>query len=306
MKSSLSKNKVLGDIKGINGIKIFAIILCIMFCLLFGGCASVTYSMLRPDDYTIVQQIKIELDSEDIEAHNANLQEMKASIENYVETYKTNITGEFLNNLMILSGGTSKEQALANSLSKAVETGTTWAGNTFYYQIKFTAITENNAIILPVENVYYYFYTGKFTVEDNGANDDGVESSLTDELFIKVYKETYTTAFDSEMCSKIETAFMDKYGTYGFTLEDVAYVYQYGQKYQRVHSDADSIAYQDGMYIHTWNLKDKTQPITMFRNYANPIAWYVVALGCGFIAVVITFVVAKYMQRKQVKLNKEN
>ncbi len=298
MKINLSKNKVLGKTKDIKTIKVVAIIMCFLLCLLFGGCAKVTYSMLQPDDYTIIQQVKIELDSEDIEAHNANLQEMKTTIENYVETYKTNITGEFLNNLMILRSGTSEEQVLASYLSKAVETATTWAGNTFYYEIKFSAIIDDDTIILPVENVYYYFYTGKFTVEDDGADDDGVESSLTDELFVKVYKETYTTAFDSEMCSKIETAFMDKYGTNGFTLEDVAYVYQYGQIYQRVHSDADSITYQDGMYIHTWNLNDKTQPITMFRNYANPTAWYVVALVCGVLAVGITFIVAKCRQRK--------
>lgn len=295
---NFKKKEKVATQKNINIIKIFAIILCVLFCLLFGGCANITYSMLRPDDYTIIQQVKIELDVEDIEAHGADLQEVKTTIENYVETYKTNIMGVFANNLMMLSSESTQKQVLANYLSKAVESASDWLGNTFYYEIAFNAIIDNDTLILPVENVYYYFYTGSFVMEDVG-EDDGVESSLTDELFVKVYKETSSTAFDSEMCGRIENAFMDKYDTYGFTLEDVAYNYQYGQQYKRVHSDADSVVKQDGMYIHCWKLDDKTQKITLQRNYANPIAWYVVAIACGVVAVAITFVVATISKRKK-------
>ncbi|MGN1227273.1 MAG: hypothetical protein ACI4TX_01370 [Christensenellales bacterium] len=281
-----------------NKLKILSLFCCIAICFIFGGCATVTYSLIKKDD-VILQQIKIELDSEDIENHSADLQDIKSNIESYAKTYDDNMKALFMSNLITLSMGSLEEQVLANLLNKSVATSYYWAGNTFYYDIQFSAIISNDAQYLPVENVYYYFYTGKFVPDDEDVGD--VEVVQKDDLFIKMYKETYTTSFDSALCTIAEQKFLEKYESYGFTLEDVAYVYKYGQKYSRLHSDADSITKEDDVYIHTWNLESKDQTISLFRTYANANAWYILAVLGGVLVTVIIIVIAKIKGKKTVK-----
>lgn len=283
----------------VKNIKIMALMACFMVCLVFAGCAKVTYALVKPDSNTIIQQLKVELDIEDIQAHNADVSEVKTSVEDYVLTYKSNVSGAFQNNLMILRSGTQADRWLADALEGAVTIVNGWEGNTYYFQLQFVAIIEDGVLCLPVENVYYYFFTGELEISSDEEDEDSVQAVLDDKLFMQVYKETYTTSFDSELCTNVENAFMEKYGTYGFTLDDVAYVYKYGQQYRRVHSDADSIEKQDGIYIHTWNLADKTQPITLYRNYAKPVAWYVVAIVAGVVSVGVVLVVGVVQRAKR-------
>ncbi|MBQ8748872.1 MAG: hypothetical protein IJZ29_00165 [Clostridia bacterium] len=290
-------------------IKLLALFCCLTLCVLFSGCAKVTYSLIRPDDYTITQQIKVELDSDAINEHGVNLIEMKSDIENYVLSYNSQMQNQFNSNLITLSLLSTYDSTLATKLKNAVIAEYAWLGNTFIYNIHFNAIIEDSTLVLPVENVYYFYYTGSFEQEDE--ENDGIESQLKEDLFITMYKETYTTSFDSVMCDTIEQAFLDKYGIYGFTTEDVAYAYQYGQQYSRVHSDADYITNQDGVYIHTWNLDSKDEEITLYRLYANQIPWYVVAIICGLLSVAIVFTIAYVKNRKSklatnVEINQNN
>lgn len=275
-----------------NRNKIFALFACMVFCLVFSGCAKITYSFINSDDY-ILQQVKIELDAENIESHNANLVEIKNSVEEKIQSYSDGTRSEFLHYLLTYGALGEDEQKLAMAIQTAVKTECFWHGNTIVYNVKFSPVISSG-LYCSKENVYYFYYTGKFTAPQD---DESIQSETTDELFVSIYKETYTTSFDNKA---MEDALLSEYSTYGFTLSDVAYVYRYGQVYSRVHSDADRVNKVDGVYIHSWDLENCDDSITLYRVTARPVAWFVLALICGFITAITIIVVTKLK-----KLNKK-
>lgn len=277
-------------------LKIVMLCMCILTIVCFGGCAKVTYSIIRSDDYTIVQRINVSLDLSDIEAHNASVTEIKQDIESTVESFNTSRQTAFSVYLSKLSMTDDPYyKSLVPYIKDAVTTYFGWNGNTYTYALKFTAVIIDGMVHIPVDNVYYFYYSGEFEYNEE---DDDSNNTLEDELFTKEYRQTFTTNFDSELCDSIEQEFLNEYSSYGFTLDDVAYVYSYGQKYSRLHSDADVVSYQNGVYVHTWNLEDKTQEVNFYRIYAKPVAWYVLAVAISVIVSLVLLVVAIVQKRK--------
>lgn len=276
----------------IKKLKYLAVVFCFSICFLFAGCANITYSIIMSDDYTILQQLSIDLDVDKLQ--NISVDDLKSEIENYVVTHSTNMTNSFRSNLISYGINNPDKMTLITLMETAVKSEYKWYGNTLIYSIQFSAVEDSNNDYIPVENVYYFYYTGEFEPDF----EDDVNKQYEKGVFIDKYSEITTTSFDSELCAELEQAFLDDYSAYGYTIDDVNYIYQYGQKYSRLHSDADEITYKDGVYIHTWNLDSKEDEITFYRIYAKPIAWYVIALICGFLAVIIYMTVVKIRSKK--------
>jgi len=276
--------------------KLLLIIIVFITAIAFTGCAKVSYSFIRFDDNTILQQLKVELDSDDIESHNASITEIKEYIEDYVENYHNQMISNYNFNLRQLSIHHEYRQYITY-LQSAVQYSTEWLGNTFYYNLQFKSVADDNYVYIPAENIYYFYYTGEFVYSD----DDEDEIVIENELFTRCKKQTITTSFDGSLCDSIEQNFLTKFGGYGFTLSDVAYIYNYGQKYGRLHSDADKIYYDNGVYVHSWNLSDKAQEITLYRTYANQVPWYILAVIIGLLVAIVFVVVGVINSKKRNK-----
>ena len=283
--------------------KYICLILIVVLCFSLTSCAKVTYAFIFPDKYTIVQQVNVALDTDDIQAHNVDVNDLKNSIKQFADDYINQMQLNFSLNLSSQYFLNSGYATLFQQLKDAVNIYSNWTGNTFVLSIEFSAVRDSNVIYIPVENVYYFYYTGEFIYENE---DDETQTEFTKELFISIYKQTSSTSFDSSLSEYIEEYFMGKYGVYGYTINDVAMVYKYGQAYSRLHSDADNVSYSDGVYVHTWNLSDKDQQITLYRVYANPVAWYVLAIIIGVVIALVLFIIGIVLKKHKLKSKQDS
>lgn len=84
----------------------------------------------------------------------------------------------------------------------------------------------------------------------------------------------------------------------GYSFEDANVKYQYKTPYRRVHSNATSLEKKDNYYVHTWDLTSFDDTITISRNYANVVIWYVIAIALSLVVVAILFAVAFIIKKK--------
>lgn len=83
-----------------------------------------------------------------------------------------------------------------------------------------------------------------------------------------------------------------------YTFSDANVKYQYKTPYRRVHSNATKLTKQDNYYVHTWDLTSFDDTITITRNYANVIIWYLIAIATTAVVVAVLFAVAFVLKKK--------
>ena len=91
----------------------------------------------------------------------------------------------------------------------------------------------------------------------------------------------------------------------GYKFSDANVKYQYKTPYKRVHSNATKVEKQDNYYVHTWDLTSFDDTITITRNYANVMIWYVIAIVATFVIVAIMFAVAFIIKKKNTPKTQE-
>lgn len=89
-------------------------------------------------------------------------------------------------------------------------------------------------------------------------------------------------------------------------VENPQLAYVYGYPSSRLHSDADQVVYDNGFYLHVWEISptDVSKKITIYTVSAKPAMWYVIILGATLVATGVMFLVYFLKKKKQKKEQK--
>lgn len=271
--------------------RILLVLLATVF--LFTGCASVKYTVIDSGSY-LQQNVQVTLNSDTLSSKGLAVEDVKSEITSVVNKLYENAHNYFINNLQMLIVNESLTPTQVNEIMDAISVSKKWVDDTtFMYEIIFTGVSANDLKLSYTEVFYLYNYGSTIPPEDD---EDENTSILTFDFLTTKVQSTQTTAFANN--NTILEYFTNKFGEYGFTEDDVKYVYSYGTNYRRLHSDADEIKYVNGVYMHTWELADKNEEITLYRLIANSTNWYIIALCIGVGTVVILTLVCLIKKRK--------
>ena len=272
--------------------KIILILLATVF--LFTGCASVKYTVVDSGSY-LQQNVQVTLDSNTLSSKGLAVEDVKSEITSVVNRLYENSRNYFLNNLQMLIVNESLTPTQVNEIMEAIRVTKKWVDDTtFIYEIIFTGVNASDLQLSYTEVFYLYNYGSTVPPED----DDKNPNILTFNFLTTKVQNTQTTAFANN--NTILEYFTNKFGEYGFTEDDVRYVYSYGTNYRRLHSDADEIKYVNGIYMHTWELADKNEEITLYRLIANPTNWYIIALCVG-VGTALTLTIVSLIKQRKIK-----
>lgn len=279
--------------------RILLILLATVF--LFTGCASVKYTVVDSGSY-LQQNIQINLDSDALSSKSLQLEDVKNEITSVVNRLYENSHNYFINNLQMLIVNESLTPTQANEIMKSICVTKKWIDETtFIYEITFIGINSSDLQLSYTEVFYLYNYGTTIPPEEDDEENPNI---LTFNFLTTKVQSTQTTAFANN--NNILEYFTNKFGEYGFTEDNVKYVYSYGTNYRRLHSDADEINYVNGIYMHTWQLADKNEEITLYRLIPNTTNWYIIALCVGVGTVFTLTFVSIIKKKKTTKANQIN
>ena len=279
--------------------RILLILLATVF--LFTGCASVKYTVVDSGSY-LQQNIQINLDSDALSSKGLQLEDVKNEITSVVNRLYENSHNYFINNLQMLIVNESLTPTQANEIMKSICVTKKWIDETtFIYEITFIGINSSDLQLSYTEVFYLYNYGTTIPPEEDDEENPNI---LTFNFLTTKVQSTQTTAFANN--NNILEYFTNKFGEYGFTEDNVKYVYSYGTNYRRLHSDADEINYVNGIYMHTWQLADKNEEITLYRLIPNTTNWYIIALCVGVGTVFTLTFVSIIKKKKATKANQIN
>lgn len=267
------------------------LILIAMFCFTLTGCAKVDYTFLN-DGTKLTQIFSVELDSDKITQAGINPLEIKSIINEKIISHLNIYQASYESAVNTYMEEDKISVKTANALKKAVTTQSPiWLNNIVTCQITFnTAVSEDQKI--NYMNVYYLYY-------QNELYPDIEENEILTEGFLRRVSETDYSVFNSELANRYRTDITTALADAEIDIEsDVKYSYTYGTQYRRVHSDADTINYDGTYYLHSWNLENEEEQITIFRIYGNQWIWYVAAASAGIITVVVLLIVSAVKKKK--------
>jgi hypothetical protein len=266
------------------------IVICFALCFILTGCADVTYSFVKYSDGSIAQQVKVVLDEDEITEKGQNVDNVKSEVLSTLTNYKTSYINKFSSNVNSLS--ISDVQKLA--ILSAVKTDDlSWDNDTIILDFKFDSVSSDG-LILSSDKIYLFFNTGKFEISDDGEDD----TKSTSDNFTMTQSQQSQTIFASDSVKQIQDKLLSSQFS-NFTINDVYYYYDYGTSSSRLHSDADKVTYENGVYIHSWGIdpsssddsKNNNRTINFYRTYAKTTYWYVIALGIAGISLIIMSIV---------------
>lgn len=253
--------------------KIFCLlILCSL--ILFTGCASIEYERIISSDGTILDAVSVKLDEEKITSAGFDLESAKSDVKNKMNNYLLQIVNAFQtrsDNLTLID-----KLAVMNNIS-------------------YSVLEQNNYIIASIKfknyNAFKYFY-GLHLIEDTGDNTKIVEDFLVNK-YVTTGKTIYSTA-DAQLITNDFLAYFDN----KFTLDDSSLSYVFGTSSDKLYSDATNHFSLNGINFHQWIIDDVNQEINTYTLRANPVNWYLLALGLTFVLIVILFIVSLFCKNK--------
>lgn len=272
------------------------VMLIILFisCFLFTGCANVDYTYLN-DGKNITQIFSIELDTESITLAGVNPSEIKKIINEKIISHFNYYTSNFntlVNNLMM-------DDKISVEMAKKLKTSVTkvepvWINSVLTTQLTFSSVTDGETTI-DYSNIFNLYYNSELYPETE-------EAEFIYEGLIKKISETDFTVFNSQLAQEYRAEINTALEEAGINITSgVNYSYTHGTTYRRVHSDADSITYNGTYYLHTWELSDETETITLYRSYANQYLWYLIAIGICVVTVIVLLIIVKVKKVKEKK-----
>ena len=274
--------------------KIVLLLLATVF--LFTGCANVKYTVVDSGTY-LQQNIQVSLDKAKLDEANCPIEEVKKSIVNCVNSLHDAQYNSFLSNLQMLVVNESLTPNQCEEILNAIKVSRVWPTDEIYmYEILFTGVSSADLRLSYTEVFYLYNYG---TTIPPSSDDESEGNVITFEWLTTKVESTQTTAFANS--DSIANYFMALFAGYGFTEEDVSYTYTYGTNYHRLHSDADTIENVNGIYMHTWDLENKDEKITLYRLIADTTGWYIIALVVGVVTAGIVAIIAYTKKSKSKK-----
>lgn len=257
--------------------KILAVFLMCICVLSLCGCANVSYTDYIFSDGSIAQQIVVTLDENKLTSSGLTMSDVQNDICNYAHAFYNEKLNQFKS---AVDDPSIKLFVLTNHTFNA-----TYSKNVVNIYIKFNNI-----------NCYYYFYKHQLPDENDSS---GV---VTDNGFYEKDSTTSQTVFYDLNNNSVATAWLTYFSSKmpNVSFANCTYNYTYSTPYEKIHSDADAVYYDDyGNVSHTWSFKstDLTGEnattggkITLYTIGIKSPLWYFVAVGATAILVAVLYV----------------
>lgn len=257
--------------------KLKKLICLILLCsvILFTGCASVEYGRIVNKDGSIIDAVSVKLDETKISNAGFDINEVKNGVKTKMSNYLLTIINSFQN----------KDDGLTNIEKFAV-----------LNNLDYMVVEKNDYIIASIKfknyNTFKFFY-GLHLI------DDSEDSSPTkiEEFLVNKYVNTGKTIFAGADAQYVINDFL-AYFNNTFTIEDANLSYVFGTSEDKLYSDATNHYKIDGINYHEWIINDINQEINTYTLRANPVNWYILALGLTFALIVILFVISLFVKKR--------
>lgn len=261
--------------------KFFSVIgLFLVSCLLFSGCANVSYSVVMNAEGKIEQAMQVNLDKNEITLSGYSYDEVFSKVSDDFNEYFTALQQR------IALYAVAKNKSVMD------------CGVTLYRQdLKEDAIVFGS-IVFDSPIIYKEFY-------NISSSDDDDSSAMLEKTWFydKDISETETIfsgiiSNENNLAKEIADEYLSYFdgslaGTTKKTLEDAGYTFNYGVPSKKLHSNSDKVYTQNGITIHQWNftasqLGDK---ISTYTFTFKPTAWYILALGITAVSLCVVLVI---------------
>ena len=278
--------------------KFIVFILMAIFCFTLTGCAKIDYTFLN-DGKKLTQIFSVEIDNEKLTQSGVNPLEIKTIVNEKILKHLTIYNASYESAVNTLMLNDHIDVKTANLLKEAVVTqAPIWLNNKVSCQLTFNTVVSDTQTI-EYMNVYYLYYQGELypEVEESDIQTDGMIRRLTENDFT-IFNSSIASTYKQDIESALTDAEIE-------VDEDIKYSYTYGTQFRRVHSDADSISYDGTYYLHSWNLENAEEKITLYRIYANQWIWYIIAAGIGILTAGILLIVCLVKKKKANRIEVE-
>lgn len=250
------------------------------------GCANVSFNNIVFSDGSIAQQLVVKLDKNEITSAGMSVDTVKNDIVVYAITYYNALVSDF----------TSK--MYDPSVIEYVR-----LNRQFDYQIGDNYV--NIVLKFNTMDAYEYFYFGRLL---NNTDSNGV---VTDHGFYQkdatTSQSVYYNLAEKQVAQYWLSYFAEKMPTVSFA--DCTYDYTYSTPYEKIHSDANQVAYDEyGNVSHTWKFKasDLTGEnattggkITLYTIGIKTPLWYIVGIGATALLIVGLYVFCAIKDKKK-------
>ena len=258
------------------------LIIMVMFVTLLTGCGSVDYQLVINGNGTITERLYLPVNEQFFLSSGATSTQFINIRKEIMEFCKTECDSQLLTYFQNVDEDNEVEN------KDAYKNG---VGIKYYYNSEYFVI-EYNFISSEIRNYFYNIDEEKN--KDNTKQENGFLINKT----IITTKTKFATTSGGELLVKYYT---DEF--YNIILKnaplvyskipEAQYTYSYVTPQKQLHSDAQSVEYQDGFYIHTWNISgdDLDKTINFYTISANTPVWYALILSITFVSCGIMFLV---------------
>ncbi len=316
-------------IKGfMKKLKEIALIFLFVFVGIFAfGCSQVTLSTTIKGDGDIIYTVKIDLS--DV-SNSAGIKKFIQEYYNQLENaYKQNLIDKF-SNVYSSQGFNFSEMSQEDKYTFVVNK------NKKFYIDDITSLTSTISSSVVVVQKYFssayaylmffnpdaFYYdvdsaSVKISKEYSSLIDVPINSTMQNEeqmFFTKYLQKCKPFSYNNQEPVLLAEIFIDGSGNYtagqsvvevisdiaGITEQQAKLYFNFSTPYRRVHSDGEITLSASG-YNHFWELSTVNDEISIWRTFANPAPWYIIALGAtlvGFTIALITLITIKNKNKK--------
>ena len=308
-------------IKNKNALKSMLLVMFLPFVFLFAGCANITYYVNPVGDY-YAEGVNIFLSQQDAVKYGYDMPTLINQVSSILNDQTQAINNQFSSQLTkcFTDEKISYDEYVYLSQVKPFAAVPSYniASNGYYLNIEvqiYPVQTENFSFSIgQIVNIYNYADTVR--PEESEKEDT---SFLTDIVVAYLKGDKQDGVFNNEDIDAYATLFLQTlhYEDYGLTKDDANYSYQFYTTSRRLHSNADSVTYKNGYYIHTWNIEKDEDGNVINKEYVfyNTIPkttfWYwiglcVTAVAGGIITLILYLKHKNKLKDNIVKLNENN
>ena len=309
--------------------------MCVAFCFFSFACSPVTMSTTQYSSGEILVEIEFDISTLSGTQKNKAFKLAEEYHKQVTNAYKENLVGLFDNiykdneNWAKLTSTEDKFTIIKSAYPRFIACYKDAKVHSEYDggAVLTDSVLTESATILKVEIAFTtiyaylaYFCPSAYQFDEESKNiviDSEIYSTLIDTPVMVLDSKTEDTFFAKqiiETCSpfyynKEQPKLLENYKTYvagasivevaktelGLTDEEASFVFSFTTPYSRVHSNGTIESVENGTK-HTWTFDNIDGQATIYRNYANQIVYYLIAIGVGvavmLVAVVLSFIKA--------------
>lgn len=267
--------------------KFLAVLLMFLCVFSLCGCASVSFNNIIFSDGKIAQQIVVVTDNKQIQNAGFDVQTVQTDIKFYATQYYNTLLSNFL-----FADIPGLEQSEKNTPLFKTES----KNNVVNIVVQFNTIQD-----------YYYFYNHALPDQDDN------NGTVNDFGFYQTDETTSTTVFYDLQNNNVANYWLNYFKTKmpQVSFADCTYNYTYSTPFEKIHSDADIVQYDDyGNVAHTWSFKSadltgenaaEGGKIKLYTVGIKSPLWYFVAIGATAVLVAVLYIVCAVKDNKSKK-----